>query len=271
MEEGRSVHDAIPKWPDTWELPHDWRLAFRKLGGSGSLHKVFIPPAQNTGFLYHRSEAEEWMAGTRTTAFPFAASVRIKGKTDEENEQIKKKRKTDDDAGSHFFQLALSPSQDFEARMPAWALPVSLQSVQEAFGSYRKLLVDRGFKKKVELVAIRGQAADNCFARRIGGVYFRKGELFSRSCYQRLLFVSDERASGVCCDRVYIIWSPTSSRWQVTTSCEEGAPVYAYCQGASDGSSLMSVPGPWTLCSTANGKKWQDDPGMRVIADTNCD
>lgn len=63
-ENKKSLHSSVPSWPvDDW-LPRDWRIAWRKL--PSTLHKIFIPPGQEVGFLFHRSCVASYLTEGKT-------------------------------------------------------------------------------------------------------------------------------------------------------------------------------------------------------------
>lgn len=66
----RCISTAVPTWPD-WDLPHDWRLGYRKLP-SQQLHPIYVPPNQNEGFLMQKYEVEAYLAGVEETLTLFS-------------------------------------------------------------------------------------------------------------------------------------------------------------------------------------------------------
>jgi len=71
-----SVHDSVPPWPkeSDW-LPKDWKIGWRHL--PTKLHRIYVPPGHDEGFLWHRSEVDEYLAGTRTTLTPIKSSKKM--------------------------------------------------------------------------------------------------------------------------------------------------------------------------------------------------
>ena len=64
---------AVPGWPTEWDLPRDWRLVYRRL--PSSLHRCYVPPDQDEGFLFHRTDVEAWLTGAKKTVNKFAMSL----------------------------------------------------------------------------------------------------------------------------------------------------------------------------------------------------
>merc|ERR1712113_940403 len=87
----KGVHDSIPTWPE-WDLPKDWRIAFKQLP-SGP-HKIYIPPGQDEGFLYQRTDVEQYLReGKKLALFNESKPMVEKMAIAAEKDHDKKKRK----------------------------------------------------------------------------------------------------------------------------------------------------------------------------------
>ena len=84
--------------------------------------------------------------------------------------------------------------------------------VEQAFVHFRNVLVQCGFPKAVELIAVGGLSADCPLGTQINGVYYAKDGAFSRKkCYQKLRHMPRLHA-GVACDGVCISWNSGRSQ-----------------------------------------------------------
>mmetsp|Transcript_44066 Transcript_44066/g.104272 ORF Transcript_44066/g.104272 Transcript_44066/m.104272 type:complete len:419 (+) Transcript_44066:76-1332(+) len=235
-KEVADIRTAVPNWPEEIDMPKDWRLAFRRL--PSTLHRIYIPPGQDEGFLYQKSEVLEYLNDPSKKLSPFGTSKPM-AVISKESKNPNKKRKRDSAeelaASGEHFPLSKQRAEHRLSRDDVWALPKSSEDAKAAFRRYRGLLHCRGFAQgDVEFaylnfgstpVAAAGSEEEPGFQQRLQGIYYRMPGVRSMAAFQKLHCTSDE----LMCDRLYLLHRAKDERWQLCTMLRDDAPVYAYC------------------------------------------
>lgn len=133
-------------------------------------------------------------------------------------------------------------------KQTGWALLKTQQDVQKAFPQFRGLLVERGFKSDVELLAVYGVETERHFRQRICGIYYSLPEHYGdQRCYMKLLHFPQTSGQTLGCDGIYISWSVLNSRWEISARLAEVKPVIAYSARCSTVAALCEAAGPWQV------------------------
>jgi len=131
-------------------------------------------------------------------------------------------------------------------KQTGWAAMETQEDVQKAFPQFRDLLVGKGFKSDVELLAVHGVETERHFRQRICGVYYCLPENFGEQrCYMKLLHFPRTSGQTVGCDGMYITWSASNSRWEISNKLAEVKPVIAHSARCSTSAALSEATGPW--------------------------
>lgn len=268
-----NIHKIVPPWPNDDWLPKDWRIAYRKL--PGRLHRVFVPPGQDEGFCYHKSNVEKFIAGQgQLSSFgnskPMAEiSLNAAGG---DVEGLNKRKQ---------FPVLMNPNpatrvklSHFGRSVPqqGWAACDSAASMKHAFHFFRPLMRNRGFPVDTELVGIYGQADPGLqYASRIKGVYFKMPfEIDGHFSYQKLVRAA-ESAEGFGCDGIFIVWDAAARRWGLSTAPDRRGARFGYCEDRQSIPRLAPVTGvayPWHVAADDYGSTFVATPGLTLVAST---
>jgi len=168
----------------------------------------------------------------------------------DEREAISRKRQEQRKESSEHYQkkrrnrMYLSLSKE-GPKQTGWAALGSQEDARQALSNFRGLLMKRGFKDDLELLAVYGVSPERTYAKRLCGVYYAMGaELAEQRCYQKLLHLP-QVLSEVACDGIYIVWSASCARWEITTKPEDGAPAIAHSSATAG--RLAKDVGPWQV------------------------
>lgn len=255
--------DAIPSWPEEGWLPKDWRIAFRQL--PSGLHRIFIPPGQDEGFLYHRHLVMEWLTGTKPNLSPFGSSKPM-AKISElalTGSNPKKRKK------GHITMVANPDDyEDFAllsiARIPLDSdLNANAQLLFEAGApnpkqlattgvEVHKMLRARGFPEGPNgpevLVVFQhsrtsGSDKQNSVIDYICGTYYQRPDTFGERPYYQKVRVA-EGCIGRLCESLHVFWSNFSSRWKIG-DLDDSKAGWAFC--LSDQPRPMQTLQPWKV------------------------
>lgn len=214
----RGVHDEPPKWPEDDFVPHTWRIAWRQL--PSTLHKIYIPPGQDEGFLFHRSCVEEYLAKGKNLT-PFEGSKPMAEISANAGTGLNKKAKKR--------KLRVATASDYESTdaltltqigLGESKLPVGLQADASSVKKMREYLLRRRFAKEGHLMCVSERSPGSAMGKLLAGIYYEKaGTYGERPCYQLL----QEMPSGVACSPLHIFWSPALACWKVGHFDEEQA------------------------------------------------
>lgn len=238
-----SVHEAVPKWPDHDWLPKDWRVAFRRL--PSKLHTIFVPPGQEDGFLYHRSDVEKYLTGEKTTLSLFGTSkpqsvISLHAGKGESYPAKKKHRvhtarvaREEDYVESSSIGVYDVLRDDAEAHLRAAGVPDAEATVLTAKNLFLQL-VQRGFGPDTQMLAVASRLPHDAIAagealpgllEMISGFYCSlPGTYAGRSCYQKVVIGSEV---SLACWGQYISWSEGQQRWKIG-ALDEALAGYAY-------------------------------------------
>jgi len=263
----KDINETFPTWPDWADevgLTKEWKVALRRL--PSRLHRIFIPPGQqDQGFLWHRSEVEEYIQGTWTRELtPFQNSVTMAARM-KDPEKRKRKRAHDAEADGEVFPLQkarTSPSKVDDE----WARPPTVEAeVKRAVGKFGELLRFRGFAKGAMDFVCIGDAPDGAMlGPQICGMYYRLPYIkdTGSTAYQKIHCCAD----ALACDRIYLCYRPDDGQWQICSMLKAGAPAYAYCTGDKD---IRKLKGTWMLKSGVDtNAEFITAPALRVMCDS---
>ena len=138
--------DAIPSWSDS--LPEGWRVAFRQL--PGGLHKIYVPPNQEKGFVYQGADVPLYLKGEKSLSL-FGSSRPMATRPNKKRSRSKREKEL---AVAHY----ASPADYVEAKdFTVMKLPLPEKEraklspeVEKLLGSSKEihdLLVQRKFKE----------------------------------------------------------------------------------------------------------------------------
>mmetsp|Transcript_21131 Transcript_21131/g.48509 ORF Transcript_21131/g.48509 Transcript_21131/m.48509 type:complete len:391 (+) Transcript_21131:67-1239(+) len=263
----RDINKAVPVWPKDFDLPQDWRLAYRRL--PSTLHKIYVPPGQDEGFLYQGYQAKAWVEGNtsqklskfNTSNNPEAAQR----KNELRNLKKRQREENDESAGEHFHlqKRGLDWEGPSSRRDDKWARPATQAEAATAFVKYRDLLKWRGFKKGgIEFAFVYGAPEKSDFAGQLNGIYYKIPYMKDEtSAYQKIHCCGD----ALTCDRVYMYRSEEQEQWQICSMPKAAAPKYAYCKAAKT-SAVGQLDGPWMVCSGIDANaKYQEVTTLKVF------
>mmetsp|Transcript_54074 Transcript_54074/g.152008 ORF Transcript_54074/g.152008 Transcript_54074/m.152008 type:complete len:401 (+) Transcript_54074:151-1353(+) len=247
--------DAIPSWPDDSDwLPKDWKVAYRQL--PSGLHKCYIPPGVDDGFLYHKDTVLKWLRGEKPTLSPMKNSRPMSEIMKESAERHG--RETTGELRPKAKRLRYAVDVDYKAssslavvRLPADAAEsastlrdAGAQSSQETAESAQEihsLLLARGFEQPTLLAVARRDAEASAVLDAAFGIYFEAPAPFvGRPCYQRVRVVAPSR---LVCSGMYLRWNERRQRWQ-----------FGALDGERDGVVISTSPDcatPWDV-----GHQW---------------
>jgi len=239
----------IPSWPEGGWLPKDWRIAFRRL--PKNLHKVYIPPNQSHGFLYHRSDVLDFMIGKKSVS-PFGTSKFMSEIMQETAQRVQetgeipyKKRRRD-----HGEPLA---SACCGVPQSGWAQCTSLEDAKKGISEFQGLLAQRGFGSSAGFVAVYGLPEGHRHALRVRGIYFRMPEpVDGRPCYQKLMS-SPESTQRMGCDGVYIRWIPRLKQWSICAGLEDDQKVPRFAYNEEAQIRVSDCKGNWQVATDDKG------------------
>mmetsp|Transcript_73160 Transcript_73160/g.164356 ORF Transcript_73160/g.164356 Transcript_73160/m.164356 type:complete len:400 (-) Transcript_73160:181-1380(-) len=247
-----SVHDSVPPWPkeSDW-LPKDWKIGWRHL--PTKLHRIYVPPGHDEGFLWHRSEVDEYLAGTRTTLTPIKSSkkmVEISAKAAAAGTQKKRKIVTDDyEECAALHVLCLPVESDESASKFKAAGVLDAQALCREGAEIRELLVSRKFPRETELLVVTAQEqktpsdAQLAFKRLQGWYHAMEISLGGRPVYQKVMQVP-VCGCGVACGGEYIFWSEGQKCWRIG-DVDEATSCLAFCKDSQP--RVTEVRDPWRL------------------------
>eukprot|EP00927_Polykrikos_kofoidii_P060016 TRINITY_DN55098_c0_g1_i1.p1 TRINITY_DN55098_c0_g1~~TRINITY_DN55098_c0_g1_i1.p1 ORF type:complete len:755 (-),score=156.71 TRINITY_DN55098_c0_g1_i1:63-2267(-) len=277
-----SVHEAIPKWPEGDWLPKDWRLAFRKL--PSRLHRIFIPPNQEEGFLYHRTDVEMYLAGNKTSVSLFGTSMpmaEISANAASGDPSLKKSRHKKKHhhhrhrSKSSGPQAKVVEETDFAEDCSLVVVPLPAGSAEEkdlskclvAVGALdvevfaerarqvREALLKRQFDPQTSLVAVltRGGAdigSPSQVLRHLVGLYYERSDAYGgRPCYQQVR-PSTRGHGDLACGRFHLFWSERRSCWKIGV-LDDGMAGFARC--SDDQQSAAGLQGKtWSVLTDSS-------------------
>lgn len=212
--------ESIPSWPDEdpeW-LPRDFKLCFRQLP-SGT-HKIYIPPGQMEGFLYHKSSAMDYLAGKKMNLSAFGSSKPMAEVMASATTKRKAVRCSNDE-------------KDFEDIGLKVMIPTAV-----AASDVIKQLEERGFGKNPDLLQVtRSSTKPQTTLGIISGIYARgSGTINGKPYWQRI-------GRGL-----YIHWSKRLDRWQIGGASESGEG-FAWC--SAGGSNPPTAGATWNVLREA--------------------
>jgi len=204
-----TVHDKIPAWPD-WHLPRNWRLAFKQLPTGP--HKIYIPPDQDTGFLYHRSCVEEYLEKGFKKLVLFDESKPMAQRSEEAaaNAGEKKKRKKgaatlEDYVESSEVMMVSIVGQNTSAAAVDKLKKADVPHAEEVVNTsstLHGLLLKRSFPENTEMIIVcsRTPLKEGSIASIACGHYFQMQTGTDRPYYQKC-------DTGLSCQGIYIAWA----------------------------------------------------------------
>jgi len=291
-----NVETAVPSWPGLEWLPKDWRIAFRQL--PSRLHRIYIPPDQEEGFCYHRSDVERYLAGERGKLSAIGSSKPMAQICEIVAARI-------GEAPSAFSVVSpsksgRSPGGDRRPKRPrldsgpcavdqiGWAACSQQAEAQLALSRFRPLLEARGFSfggssaglqaqgvvPNSALVALYGLRGDHRYASRVNGVYVEMAALPGEPPYYQKVIFAAGSVEGLGCDGVYIVWDVARGQWCVASQPTDEAPRFAYCEGLEEVPSFAEqarlpevLTSSWEVTTDDLGLTFEAEPSLTVLGD----
>lgn len=211
----KTVHDSIPTWPE-WDLPKDWRIGFKQLP-SGP-HKIYIPPGQDEGFLYHKTCVQTYLSvGKAVTLFAESKPMAQRSaEADAKKPNNKKKRRLApatldayvDCPSLIIVKIAVQSSRaDIVSELVEAGVP-NAEEIASTATQTHSLLMARGFPAGTEVVTVCRAASDSVekIVSHVCGQYYSLNVAADRPTYQKLQ-LSSACNSGIACQNLYISWS----------------------------------------------------------------
>jgi len=209
--------------------------------------------ARETKGVYERN-AEDFRSGGGSGGKVWSQEERLELRRQrEEKENPTKKARL-----HRLFLLPEGPPQS------GWAALEGEDDVKEAVTQFRNFLRERGFSDDTALVLVRGASSERKFGPRLSGLYVQLPELAAgQPCYQKLVHYP-EVPDQIGCDGLYLAWSSTRSRWELSTGLRESRGVVAHASEASEATAVVEAAGPW-MVQDGSGE-FMEDTGLSVTA-----
>lgn len=230
--------DAVPQWPEGGEqgdwLPRNWRVVFKQL--PQSLHRAFVPPDQEEGFLYHRTDVVQWLDGTKTSVCAFATSMFMADISAAVGTDLrqKKSRKAGGDPNRRvvsseeytlcealaLVELSCADSEETVCKGLKAARASNADALTRNCIALGPLLRKRGFAESTSLLAVFARAGDAAasehqFVQTLSGLYYERADTFNgRPCFQMVSLAPNHRA-GLNCLGCFVFWSAGRNGWQI--------------------------------------------------------
>lgn len=244
------LQQAVPSWPEDDWLPKDFRIGYRRL--PKNLHRIYVPPNQEEGFLYHRKDVEAYLEGKKGVS-PFGTSrwmaeISAEAQTNRED----KKDSTETPAVKRRKKDAPSlTSSCCAVAQTGWALCSTLEDAQKGIVEFLSLLSQRGFTQ-AGLVAVHGVPDRHQHARCIRGVYLRGPELLDGKPFYQKLVNAPASTQSFGCDGVYIRWIERLQQWSICSGLEDDEVArFAFCEKPH--AQLLECQHGWQVASDPKG------------------
>eukprot|EP00438_Fugacium_kawagutii_P011291 Skav202841 [mRNA] locus=scaffold746:126270:127466:+ [translate_table: standard] len=218
--------DAFPKWPEADWLPKDWKVGFRQT--NDHLHRVVVPPNQDSGFCYHLSKAQEYIESNGTKGLtPFETSRAVPqwgGKRKSSSASVARRRykfaKAEDYDEVRNFKVFEMPLNQSERKAAAID---NLEQHNTARQELYEALVANGFKEPtLVLVSFfkhkKGKELPpkpNIAEKMTGMWYQRPARFNDKVVYQKVGFSERLGEKKLCCSKMHIFWSKEYKCWKM--------------------------------------------------------
>mmetsp|Transcript_36859 Transcript_36859/g.70882 ORF Transcript_36859/g.70882 Transcript_36859/m.70882 type:complete len:394 (+) Transcript_36859:1-1182(+) len=239
---------------NSWKLLRDLECYLQKQADMGNFEKVtkLLEAGSARGDLQERFPEGSRTARECGGVFEITPDQGGEGtvRTQEERALIREEKEAQrkDKSPSMKRKLSCVYLDPDGPKQTGWAALQTQDDMQKAFSQFRELMVERGFKNDVELLAVHGVETERYLRQRICGIYFSLPENFGEQhCYMKLLHFPRTSGQTVGCDGIYISWSALNSRWEISAKLTETKPVIAYSARCSTSAVLSEAAGPWQV------------------------